>query len=319
MSIARWAFNIQQPLLLENIESLVTSLTYEDSDDSTSRPPTIVPVSNLLKFLPKSECEQFLEFRQEDDMRRALVGHLMVHAFFAAHHNCRWQDLVFERSADTNKPALISPEHLQGVRFNVSYHGDWVIFVGEISLENTMVRLGVDVMDFQDQQVPDSFETFTACFQDQFTIKECEFIMSHTSSGTSSPEPSSDAPSTYTASENQLRRFYRLWCLKESITKALGVGLDFDLRSIEFTIQDEEETVKPILSTVIEVHEPTSELLPEEGWSFEEALLDSDHCYAIAAQTEADASGSVLDGSEIQRLDWEQLLKDAVPAPIQIA
>lgn len=108
MSIARWAFNIQQPLLLENIESLVTSLTYEDSDDSTTRPPTIVPVSNLLKFLPKSECEQFLEFRQEDDMRRALVGHLMVHAFFTAHHNCRWQDLVFERSADINKPALVS-------------------------------------------------------------------------------------------------------------------------------------------------------------------------------------------------------------------
>ncbi|KAG0013900.1 hypothetical protein BGZ81_000784, partial [Podila clonocystis] len=77
MSIARWAFNIRQPLLLENIESLVTSLTYEDTDDSTTRPPTIVPVSNLLKFLPKTECEQLLEFRQEDDMRRALVGHLM--------------------------------------------------------------------------------------------------------------------------------------------------------------------------------------------------------------------------------------------------
>ncbi|KAG0026501.1 hypothetical protein BGZ82_009446 [Podila clonocystis] len=318
MSIARWAFNIRQPLLLENIESLVTSLTYEDTDDNTTRPPTIVPVSNLLKFLPKAECEQLLEFRQEDDMRRALVGHLMVHAFFTAHHNCRWQELVFEMSADTSKPALISPNHLQGVNFNVSYHGDWVIFVGEISVESTTVRLGVDVMDFQDQQVPDSFETFTACFQDQFTTKECEFIMSHTSSGTSSPEPTSDSPTTHTASENQLRRFYRLWCLKESIVKALGVGYEFDLRSIEFIIQDKEETVKPILSTSIEVHEPTLEL-PEEGWSFEEALLDSDHCYAIAAQTETEAPGSVLDGSEILRLDWKQLLKDAVPTPIQIA
>ncbi|KAF9323252.1 hypothetical protein BG006_001628, partial [Podila minutissima] len=74
----------------------------------------------------------------------------------------------------------------------------------------------------------------------------------------------------------------------------------------------------PILSTSIEVHEPTPELLPEKGWSFEEALLDSDHCYAIAAQTETEALGSVLDGSEIVRLNWEQLLKDAVPTPIQI-
>ncbi|KAG0324403.1 hypothetical protein BG004_003476 [Podila humilis] len=142
------------------------------------------------------------------------------------------------------------------------------------------------------------------------------------SSGTSSPElPSSDASSTSTASENQLRRFYRLWCLKESMAKALGLGLDFDLRSIEFTIQDEEETIKPIISTSIEVHEPSPDLLPEEGWSFEEALLDSDHCYAIAAQTETAAgapSGTVLDGTEILRLDWEQLLKDAVPMPIQL-
>ncbi|KAF9319187.1 hypothetical protein BG006_003039, partial [Podila minutissima] len=64
--------------------------------------------------------------------------------------------------------------------------------------------------------------------------------MSHSSS----PEPTSDSPTTYTASENQLRRFYRLWCLKESTVKALGVGYEFNLRSIEFTIQDKEETVK---------------------------------------------------------------------------
>ena len=86
-----------------------------------------------------------------------------------------------------------------------------------------------------------------------------------------------------------------------------------------FIVIIQRKHTQPILSTMIEVHEPKPELLPEEGWSFEEALLDSDHCYAIAALTETDVSGSVLDGSEIQRLDWEQLLKDAVPAPIQIA
>ncbi|KAF9148875.1 hypothetical protein BGX21_004845, partial [Mortierella sp. AD011] len=72
----------------------------------------------------------------------------------------------------------------------------------------------------------------------------------------------------------------------------------------------------PIHSTVIEVHEPKSEL-PEEGWSFEEALLDKGHCYAIAAQS--DEEKSILDGSEIKRLDWKELLKDAVPYPVSSA
>ncbi|KAG0251538.1 hypothetical protein BG011_007539, partial [Mortierella polycephala] len=99
MPIARWAFNIRQPLLLEHIEPLVTSLM--DDDDT----PNIVPISNLLNFLPKVECDRLLQFRMEDDMRRALIGRLLIHAFFAAHHDCRWDELVFIRS-DKNKPIL---------------------------------------------------------------------------------------------------------------------------------------------------------------------------------------------------------------------
>jgi hypothetical protein len=99
MPIARWAFNIRQPLLLENVEPLVTSLTDNDK-------PNIVPVSNLLNFLPKIECDRLLQKRLEDEMRRGLIGRLMIHSFFAAHHGCRWDQLVFSRS-ETDKPILV--------------------------------------------------------------------------------------------------------------------------------------------------------------------------------------------------------------------
>ncbi|KAG0197931.1 hypothetical protein BGX33_000234, partial [Mortierella sp. NVP41] len=56
MPLARWAFNIRQPLLLENVEPLVTCLT-DDRDDGRAN---IVPVSNLLNFLPKSEADSLL-------------------------------------------------------------------------------------------------------------------------------------------------------------------------------------------------------------------------------------------------------------------
>lgn len=104
MPIIRWSFNIRQPLLLENVETLVTSLTDDEEDNGK---PNIVPMTNLLHFLPKVECDRLLQFRVEDDMRRALIGRLMIHAFFAAFHGCSWDSLVFSRS-ETNKPILVS-------------------------------------------------------------------------------------------------------------------------------------------------------------------------------------------------------------------
>ncbi|KAF9198205.1 hypothetical protein BGZ49_001050, partial [Haplosporangium sp. Z 27] len=98
MPIARWAFDIRQPLLLEHIEPLVTSLTEGGRSN-------IVPTTNLLNFLPKIECDRILQFRFEDDMRRALVGRLMIHAFFVEYHGCEWEKLVFSRS-ETSKPIL---------------------------------------------------------------------------------------------------------------------------------------------------------------------------------------------------------------------
>lgn len=55
---------------------------------------------------------------------------------------------------------------------------------------------------------------------------------------------SASSVSSTTSINSQLRRFYRIWCLKESIVKALGVGIDFNLKSFEFSVQEEDETVK---------------------------------------------------------------------------
>ncbi|KAF9978567.1 hypothetical protein BGZ73_001740 [Actinomortierella ambigua] len=290
MSITRWAFNIRQPLLLEHIEPLVTSLTSSDKNDA------IVPFSNLLSFLPKLDCDRLLELRQEEDMRRALVGRLMIHAFFTVVHGARWENLVFSRT-EANKPVLVEPAHLANVSFNISHHGDWVLFAGANTSDGTM-RVGVDIMDFQEQVPGESFETFLSCFQDQFTAAEQKFM--------------------YNASSHaqQLRRFYRLWCLKESVVKAIGVGIDYNLKALEFTVNDPEESLKPKMSTSMQVLVPQPELT-EEGWSFEEALLDDNHCYAIAIQNEMQGGAPSTDAenAKIQQLDWKELLKHAVPYP----
>jgi hypothetical protein len=77
----------------------------------------------------------------------------------------------------------------------------------------------------------------------QFTAKEVAFMKDAPADPSS---PSGTAP--------QLKRFYRMWCLKESIVKALGVGIDFNLKSFEFDVQDEEETTKVKNHTSFVVH-----------------------------------------------------------------
>ncbi|KAF9376912.1 hypothetical protein BGX21_003357, partial [Mortierella sp. AD011] len=162
MPIARWAFNIRQSLLLENVEPLVTLLTDDDNDREK-----IVPVSNLLNYLPKSESDVLLQIRLEDDMRRALVARLMLFAFFTAYHKCQWEDLTFDNS-ESAKPVLLSPEHLVNVSFNISHHGDWVILVGETeTCAESPVLLGVDVMNFQGSHLRESSRTSSSSIQDQ--------------------------------------------------------------------------------------------------------------------------------------------------------
>jgi phosphopantetheinyl transferase len=64
----------------------------------------------------------------------------------------------------------------------------------------------------------------------QFTAREVAFIR----------DAPTDPPSL-TVTRPQLKRFYRMWCLKESLVKALGVGIGYNLKSFEFDVQDEVE------------------------------------------------------------------------------
>lgn len=73
----------------------------------------------------------------------------------------------------------------------------------------------------------------------QFTSKELAFM-----SDASETASSASSISSINSTNSQFRRFYRMWCLKESIVKALGVGIDFNLQSFEFSVHEEDETIK---------------------------------------------------------------------------
>lgn len=79
--------------------------------------------------------------------------------------------------------------------------------------------------------------------------------------------------------EGQLAQFYRHWCLKESYIKADGSGLSYGLEKLHF---DVDPTWPPSLGCVITGSQLYINGTRAPEWQFEESLVDSEHCVAVA-------------------------------------
>ncbi|CAG8690819.1 5815_t:CDS:2, partial [Acaulospora colombiana] len=146
------------------------------------------------------------------------------------------------------------------VNFNISHHGNWVVFVAS---ENCLI--GVDVVKvekFVNQSIQQMFRTF----ENQFSEHELSSM------------------ATPHEEFYQLHMFYRYWCLKESYVKAVGVGLALNLKSIEFHLPDEEN--RHIISNGSEIINTKTSLYInntlQREWKFEESYLDELHAVGIA-------------------------------------
>lgn len=185
----------------------------------------------------------------------SLSGRLLLRRWA---HKClgiEWRDVLLQRS-ERGRPYLVWPEGIarKDVDVNISHQGDWVVLA---ACEGGVV--GSDVMKVQYSRIP-TISEFFHCMRRQFTKQEWQSI---------THDPSDTV---------KLERFYRHWCLKESILKAVGVGVTFQLQDISFCVNNwtlHEDTV--VNDTTVDVYNRKN-----LSWRFEESKLDSDTCVAIA-------------------------------------
>ncbi|WP_186333735.1 4'-phosphopantetheinyl transferase superfamily protein [Paenibacillus xylanexedens] len=160
--------------------------------------PEVLPEAYWNHFLSQVSAErraQASSFMRQADAYRSVLGEILTRVTLSKLTGLRPAELSFTHNS-YGKPEL---SHHSDVQFNVSHSGDWIALISGGTDE-----LGVDVEKIApiDMQIAERF----------FSPTESQFLAAK-------------------PSEMQQETFYRLWTLKESYIKAVGMGLSIPLDS----------------------------------------------------------------------------------------
>ncbi|WP_175396940.1 4'-phosphopantetheinyl transferase family protein [Paenibacillus xylanilyticus] len=157
----------------------------------------------FLSLVSDERRQQASRFIHQADGYRSVLGEVLARVTLGKLTGRRPDELSFTRNA-YGKPSLTSYPDLP---FNLSHSGDWVAMISGGSNS-----LGVDVEKIApiDMKIAERF----------FSPRESRHLAA---------EPA----------EQQMETFYRLWTLKESYIKAVGMGLSMPLDSFSMVRSSE--------------------------------------------------------------------------------
>jgi len=233
-----------------------------------------------ISCIQSDEKERLKRFVFRKDVRASLVGRLLMRKFVNEYADLPYDKITFVRDGH-NRPIL--KDNFTAVNFNVSHQGSYTVLAGEMR----NVKIGVDVMTL-DYNEGKNISDFFRLMNKHFSAAEWDEIRSL---GKSEAE--------------QMSMFYRHWALKESYVKALGVGVFVDLGSIDFRTNSKLSEDSITTDTVLHINGI------KQDWLFEETLLDSRHCVAVALQ-ENDNSLR-LRNTPFEIMNYDKLIVRAVP------
>ncbi|KAK9476626.1 4'-phosphopantetheinyl transferase superfamily [Lipomyces japonicus] len=164
--------------------------------------------AKYVSLLPAYEQLALKKYHFRSDAVQHLVSLLLQHAVISQLQGIAWKDSRITRST-SGRPSY------QSARFdyNVSHHGG-LVAIGVRTVNSK--RIGVDIVDI-DEATKNWRSGWENDFHDVFTENEYKTILSERDS------------------YKIKRRLFTFWALKEAYTKAIGVGLLSDLKSVEFT------------------------------------------------------------------------------------
>ncbi|KAN0041964.1 hypothetical protein ACTFIV_004520 [Dictyostelium citrinum] len=159
--------------------------------------------------------------KDNDSAKSSMIGRRLMIELVKEMLLLDYNSIEFKRT-QSNKPYL-STTTSKKFSFNVSHDSNWVIAIGSLISDS----IGIDIMDCKiprNQKMREFFDTMKSCFTDN----EWRIIN----------QGKDD--------QSKIDLFFIHWCLKESYIKADGKGLNIELKSFEFIIDQTNQTAQII-------------------------------------------------------------------------
>jgi len=243
--------------------------------------PTKLQWKLSLQCVQKEERERCNRFYFIDDCKSSLVGQLLMRKAVNESISAEYDKIIFTRTS-SGKPYLVG-ENENRIFFNVSHNGDFCVLASEIYMP-----VGVDVMKVEYRSAK-PLSSYFELMKKQFSTFEWDFISL----------PGSE--------REQLERFYRLWCLKESYLKAIGTGIVTDLSTISFSCK----TLSLKCTGIATDTKLYKDGLFQDDWKFEESFIDANHCVAVALGCKKEAV--YQNPKYFDVISFEELMKNSKP------
>ncbi|KAI0699404.1 hypothetical protein BC835DRAFT_1503242 [Cytidiella melzeri] len=174
-----------------------------------------------LPILDTASSQQVERFYHFIDSFRGLVGRLLIRKLLSD-HGVPLQAMTFG-STPGRKPYITTPNLPEPIGYNITHDNGAVAMAyacgSELYPDPPAHRIGIDVMLLQ---LPKriTYAEFVESVSDQLTAYERSIL----------------GPRESLEQKEALRRFYLIWTLKEAYTKALGLGLGFEFKRIEYDV-----------------------------------------------------------------------------------
>lgn len=260
----------------------------------------------LTSCVADEEIARINQFVYQDNAKSALIGRALIRKFVAQAINRPSNEIKFIRTKH-GRPAIaeeykksFGSRWPQAFDFNVSHSGDFCALVGFSCSDNSspMQSVGVDVTQIVKKNTQQELDRFLGLMsRREFTKFEWDTV--------DNPIVESD--------RQKCINFTRLWCLKESYIKSIGLGLAFKLDRIEFHPSKTTRYSLSPQSIVNKTLNDTRVYLDGQlaaNWHFQETALDNDHLVAVGYNLNASdlSACDVIDRGPFYELSIQDLL-----------
>lgn len=261
----------------------------------------------LTSSIAGDEVTRINQFVYQDDAKSSLIGRALIRKFVSNAIKRPSNELQFIRTAH-GRP-IITKEYKDrlgdqwppNIDFNVSHSGDYCVLAGLWSEDRKepQMTVGVDVNRIISKGSKAELERFIRLMAKKLSETELDTV-----------ENVSDE-------RQKCINFTRLWCLKESFIKSVGLGLTFDLQRIDFRSSESTKyhlSPRELRNKIMADTKVIVDGKPANDWRFLETALDEEHLVAVGYQLK-DANISIQDCDNI-RLDASPFVELSVESLI---